>query len=219
MALVLVTSCFVGGTFAKYVTNGTGNDSARVAKFGVKVTVDGSTFANTYAADDTNVTLTAGSVVSTDKVVAPGTNGKMAGVIITGTPEVAVRVSHEAEFTVKNWNYKNEAVDGSPTVFYCPVEIKVGNETIKGLSFETAQEFQDAVISSVKTHSKVYEAGTDLNTNAEKLEISWAWAFEDKATDAKQTDEKDTYLGDQAVAEGKAATISLTVTTTVTQID
>ena len=25
LALVLVTSCFVGGTFAKYVTSGTGN--------------------------------------------------------------------------------------------------------------------------------------------------------------------------------------------------
>ena len=40
LALVLVTSCFVGGTFAKYVTEGTGSDSARVAKFGVTVTAD-----------------------------------------------------------------------------------------------------------------------------------------------------------------------------------
>lgn len=33
LALVLVTSCFVGGTFAKYVTSGHGNDSARAAKW------------------------------------------------------------------------------------------------------------------------------------------------------------------------------------------
>ena len=30
-ALALITSCFVGGTFAKYVTNGTGSDKARGA--------------------------------------------------------------------------------------------------------------------------------------------------------------------------------------------
>lgn len=32
LALVLITSCFVGGTFAKYVTSGTGGDNAKVAK-------------------------------------------------------------------------------------------------------------------------------------------------------------------------------------------
>ena len=38
-ALVLITSCFVGGTFAKYVTSGYGHESARVAKFGVTMSV------------------------------------------------------------------------------------------------------------------------------------------------------------------------------------
>ena len=37
LALVLVTSCFVGGTFAKYTTGNYGEDNARVAKFGVAV--------------------------------------------------------------------------------------------------------------------------------------------------------------------------------------
>ena len=41
LALVLVTSCFVGGTFAKYVTSGGGTDHARVAKFGVTVKATG----------------------------------------------------------------------------------------------------------------------------------------------------------------------------------
>lgn len=36
-ALVLITSCFVGGTFAKYVTSKSASDSARVAKFGVVI--------------------------------------------------------------------------------------------------------------------------------------------------------------------------------------
>ena len=76
LALVLVTSCFVGGTFAKYVTKGTGSDSARVAKFGVKVTANGTMFAKEYDTDTENVKATiAKSVFSTDKVIAPGTKG------------------------------------------------------------------------------------------------------------------------------------------------
>ena len=40
LVLTLITSCFVGGTFAKYVSEGEGTDSARVAKWGVEVTVN-----------------------------------------------------------------------------------------------------------------------------------------------------------------------------------
>ena len=49
--------------------------------------------------------------------------------------------------------------------------------------------------------------------------VSWEWAYENVAgAKMTQTDEKDTYLGDQAAA-GNAASIQLTVQTTVTQID
>ena len=34
LVLTLITSCFVGGTFAKYTTSANGSDSARVAKWG-----------------------------------------------------------------------------------------------------------------------------------------------------------------------------------------
>ena len=100
LALVLVTSCFVGGTFAKYVTKGTGSDSARVAKFGVTVAANGSTFAEEYATDDGTVVGTiAKSVVSSQnkvKVVAPGTKGDMASMTLSGSPEVAVKVTYKA---------------------------------------------------------------------------------------------------------------------------
>ena len=41
VALTLITSCFVGGTFAKYVTGASYEDTARVAKFGVLLSIDG----------------------------------------------------------------------------------------------------------------------------------------------------------------------------------
>lgn len=227
LALVLVTSCFVGGTFAKYVTSGTGNDTARVAKFGVKVTAEGSTFANAYTTNDSTVTGIAQSVISSGdnkKVVAPGTSGQMAAIKITGTPEVAVNVRYNlTEMTLDKWTDE----DGN---FYCPLTISItrysaedGMPTtthIPGLDYNSPDKFIGEIRKAINNYSVNYAPGTvlDEKNGTDVLGISWKWAFEDKAADAKQTDEKDTYLGDQA-AKGNAAEISLQVVTTVTQID
>ena len=215
LALVLVTSCFVGGTFAKYVTSGTGSDSARVAKFGVTVTANGSTFAETYKTDDTSATAIANSVVSSEtgkNVVAPGTRGNMVSMALSGTPEVAVEVEYEATVEVKDWTVNNE--------FYCPIEIKVGEDTIKGLDYDSVDAFQNAVKEKIDGYTAKYAPGTDLSQTAtvKTPTVSWSWAFEGTGEGAKQTDVKDTALGDQA-ANGTAATIKLEVKTTVTQID
>lgn len=37
LVAVILTTCAISGTFAKYVTSGSGSDTARVAKFGVTV--------------------------------------------------------------------------------------------------------------------------------------------------------------------------------------
>lgn len=217
LALVLVTSCFVGGTFAKYVTEGTGSDSARVAKFGVTVTANGTMFAKEYDTDTENVKGTiARSVLSTDKVIAPGTKGSMVSMTLAGKPEVAVNVRYTANVTLSNnWVYK--ADESETGEFYCPIKIKVGDEIYFGYDYPSAEKFKNAVETAINGYSDNYAPGTDL-TKAKAPAVSWAWAFEDNAVSAKQTDVKDTYLGDQA-AKDKAATIDLEVVTTVTQID
>ena len=222
-ALVLITSCFVGGTFAKYVTSGSGTDSARVAKFGVTVTASGDLFAKEYATDDQTVVGTiAKSVISTDKVVAPGTesNGDFVAATVTGTPEVAVRVSYKldtATLQLENWK------DGDGK-FYCPLVFKVktpdGNTVISGMEFQTAEAMKAALVNAVAAYTKDYAPGTDLSGKAaETLAISWEWPFETGAdADKPANNVKDTFLGDEAAA-GRAATVSLTLATTVTQID
>ena len=67
-ALVLITSCFVGNTFAKYVASGEATDTARVAKFGVTIVADNTTdgmFKKEYAKEDSeyNGTLSVNRVV------------------------------------------------------------------------------------------------------------------------------------------------------------
>lgn len=207
MVAVLLTTSIISGTFAKYVTSKDASDSARVAKFGVTVSGTADTFKETYAKDDGNFTLAANTVVSTEDVVAPGTSGSMAAFTITGTPEVAVNVKFEGTLELGNkW------VD-SDSNYYCPIEITVGDTTFKGTGYDSADEFEDAVNNKIATYKKDYEANTDLSTiGANAPAISWKWAFEGN------DNVKDTYLGDQA-ADGNAATIYLSVTVTVTQID
>lgn len=207
LVAVLLSTCAISGTFAKYVTSDRGSDTARVAKFGVTVSGTADTFKETYAKDDTSFDLAANTVVSTEDVVAPGTSGSMAAFTITGTPEVAVRVTFAGTLELGDkW------VD-SASAYYCPIEITVGDTTFKGTAYASADLFEAAVNAKIATYTKDYVAGTDLSTiGVNAPAISWKWAFEGN------DDVKDTYLGDQAAA-GNAATISLSVTATVTQID
>ena len=214
MMACLLTTCVISGTFAKYVTSKEGSDTAYVAKWGVTITPNAE-FASEYATDDTSVVKAiAKSVIKTDgNVVAPGTEGKMMSIDLAGTPEVAVAVTYDAELTLANW-----MVDGS--TYYCPIVIKVGDVSLAGTSFSNAAAFKDAVEKEIEDNYKGYYApGTNLDTDAsvKKPAITWSWAFRTGTSDAEKTanDEKDTKLGDADTA----ATITLSITTTLTQID
>lgn len=240
LALVLVTSCFVGGTFAKYVTSGTGGDHAKVAKWGVKVTAHetGDIFASKYdqiAGKDDTV------VVAGDKykVIAPGTKKENAAVVtLSGTPEVAVKVTYNADqFALTGeWEYKYTDNQGKPqTEFYCPLIFKITGmingvketKTINcmGDGMNSVKDVQNAVKAAVASFSETYAPNTDLSTkDGNGLKISWEWPFEGGTKYPKQTDVKDTYLGDLATStdaesHGTIPTVYAFVTATVTQVD
>lgn len=238
LALVLVTSCFVGGTFAKYVTSGTGGDSARAAMFGVTVTVTGSggVFAKSYASDTngyTDNTVVAKAGVNYN-VVAPGTkSSKPLAVTLAGTPEVAVKVTYTADdfYLTGNWLY-NDGQTGSQDVFYCPLIFKITGkingaettETINCLEKSSADDVKTAVKTALAKFDTSYLAGTDLSTaGGDGLKISWEWPFEGGES-SQQTDAKDTYLGNLATATDAEShntipAVHAFVTATVTQID
>ena len=217
LVAVILTTCAISGTFAKYVTSGSGSDTARVAKFGVTVNGTADTFKETYAKDNTGFTLDANTVVSTEDVVAPGTGGSMAAFSLSGTPEVAVNVAFKGTLDIDG-NWKDSSGD-----YYCPIEITVGatgdtggtsSTTFNGTDFTSAELFEKAVNDEIATFTKNYEAGTDLSgIGANAPAISWKWDFDDSGLGTN--DSKDTDLGNAAVP----AKISLSVTATVTQID
>ena len=100
LVMTLISTCAISGTFAKYVTRASGEDQARVAKWGVVVSVNGSTFGTQYKThDDTYEGEYSVIAINEDQVVAPGTSSKDldASLVATvkGTPEVAARYSIE----------------------------------------------------------------------------------------------------------------------------
>ena len=214
LVAVLLSTCAISGTFAKYVTSKESTDTARVAKFGVDlaVTVDGA-FATEYDADTTATDKLGAAIAKTvvasstdqDNLVAPGTKGDlMASATIAGTPEVAVNVKQEATLVLTGWE-----VNGT---YYCPLVITVDGTKFYGMDYTSAAEFIAAVEAALDSDVN-YAPNTDLT---ETHSVTWAWAFE--GTDGKQTDELDTALGNYAAKTGDIE-ISFTYKITVTQIN
>lgn len=97
LVCVLLTTCVVSGTFAKYVTSDSGSDSARVAKWGVAVLVSGNLFGEKYESDVIKETSNAAEVevsATGTNIVAPGTKNTTGVTIsVSGTPEVSNKVT------------------------------------------------------------------------------------------------------------------------------
>ena len=212
----LLSTCLVSGTYAKYTTGNTSKDTAQVAKWGVVVADDGGdAFSGKYAKDNVTFTTVGDNTVVAQgsyNVVAPGTKGVFKAASVSGKPEVAVHVTNSAEINLNGWMGDTDHPNG----FYCPLTFKVNGTAVNLSKCNSADDVQDAIQKAVADTSNDYAAGTELS-NANSAKIEWAWAFESNGDEAakKEADKKDTALGDLATAP----TISIAVTTTVTQID
>lgn len=234
MVAVLLTTCAISSTFAKYTaTSGLSTDTARVAKFGVKVDTNVTTlFAGAYKDEPvvTSVTDDNTTVKTTVDVVAPGTKNTLtAASTITGTPEVDVTVAYSVNVTIsEDWLDK----DGDA---YFPVIFTVNGATygLEGMkdsegntptnSFATTALLAAGIKEAIELKNATYQAGTTLESQAaNKLSISWEWAFN------KNSDVNDTYLGDLiagTILDGEGHPVSaqlgitFAITTTVDQVD
>lgn len=230
-ALVLITSCFVGGTFAKYVTSGYGHESARVTKFGVTMSVATDTaFKKTYATDNSPVSTTITNSVDSsgsENLVAPGTKGSDFVVLsISGKPEVAVNVKIAAEghdVFLKAGEYLDLTTAADSDKFtlatdYYPITYTL---TKNGAEAPVVTGKLDDIIDYLNGLSDNYPAKADLTSKIGELTLSWEWKFEGG------NDKADTLLG--AITAGGMPTppafgtygtgVLLTLTATVTQID
>ena len=163
LVLVLMTTCVIGGTFAKYTTTDDASDTARVAKWGVAVSVNGNLFGTAYAENE--ATSNADSIVAsstnvasagTDNVVAPGTENSTGWkVAITGTPEVAYEITatdngEEAEeifLAAGNWGVMvpahglNDATAFTANTYYT----LSGNDYTKATAFASGTTYYELI--------------------------------------------------------------------------
>lgn len=220
LALTMMTSCFVGGTFAKYVTEGGKTlETARVAHWGVTIDVSGDTaFSKTYK--DQAVPAGAAEITvessTADKVVAPGTQGTLFTMNVEGSPEVDTEVTISADLELVGW------VDEGGDI-YCPIVFTVnGTEYAWDAgTYANIDEFEAVVEQAITAQAGTYEANADLSSVLDDS-ISWRWFFDkdtvDNPLNTYQNDVDDSYLGDEAAA-GNAATISLTMNIRIEQVD
>ena len=212
-SLCLVTSSFVGSTLAKYTTQVSGNDTARVAKFGVVLSADTDLFKASYAGNDEISVLSDvyNDAARTGRVIAPGTSGTATVFTIAGAPEVDVKLTASlgaftmatlpkdtyTDYTKVVDTDNNGKTDGFDT-FTLAEDYKPVKWTLKFTSAEAGATTQtvasgnlDAINNYLtNTLSREYDVEDDsfdeINGN---YELSWEWVF-DGVNDAA-----DTYMG------------------------
>lgn len=221
LMLCMVTSCCISGTLAKYTTGGTATDSARVAKWGVVLDVAGDSAFNTSYGE---------TVVSSDlnkNVVAPGTSSTLTTVSVSGTPEVAISYTVEANLELIGWTISEEG--GS--LDYCPLVFTVGSTEVFMESGESLENFEEklekAVIAaligdstgSLSADGGFYKSqdmnvGTSLNKT---VTVSWRWDYDSSSAPAgaMNSDARDTKIGMLAASP----TVSFTLNVSITQSD
>ncbi len=238
---VLISTCAISSTFAKYVTSDSSADTARVAKFGVVITAaNNSNFKENYTYDSNAEGKVGTLAVNVDttgtNLVAPGTKDDT-GITFTisGTPEVATKIDIAMTVTsdiyVKNGEHLNWTTGGDDTDNFAVANTATG--TIGGTA-TAAYDGYYPVVFTLKQGSTVVATG-NLNTIETAVEayantayyapntnlgatftLTWEWVF-------GGNDTADTLLGNVAAGTTTDANVSTSlnynITFTVTQVD
>ena len=210
LVAVLLTTCVISGTFAKYITKSEGFDTARVARWGFTDT--SITFNDLFKTEyDQNVK-------GEQDVIAPGTtNSAKFRFDYTKTqsaPEVAYTFKVDTDGSTCDTNIKNNknivwSLDGT--------EYTTDDQ---GTSWEK-------MIAAIKNLSgdnsgtKTYEAGklpTGFENNSEHT-VKWQWKFDDNS-DTKENFDNEQNKEDTGMGNADTlGNVTLKITITATQID
>lgn len=221
LVAVLLSTCAISGTFAKYVTTAVGSDTARVAKFGVVVQAVSDIFRPQYAGNDAISVLSSNA----EDVIAPGTTGTAVAFTISGAPEVDVNVAITlGAFTrvtlpvgdYLDYTTANTADTYNPGSAYNPVvwTLKKDGVTVTGCDKVGLDKIETQLASMSKKYDVESGAFSTINGT---YELIWEWAFE-------ANDQADTVLGQIAggviaAPAGHVANESFQFSITVTQVD
>lgn len=214
LVATLLTASVISGTFAKYTTSTSGNDTARVAYWGFdqNTTTTLDLFSDAYT-----------NVKGAEKVVAPGTEDSTEfGFKYTGNtakninaPEVAYTLTIDA---IASGSYNS--LDSNPDFKWT---LKSGKAGATETEYNTVADLLAAIkkLSGATDDSgtATYEAGKlpdafgTAAANA-KCTVGWKWLYEDTGkTDSQNT--TDTAMGNAASLDS----VTLTISIKATQVD
>jgi hypothetical protein len=200
--LVLVTMVVLGSTFAKYITEATATDGARVAKWGIAV--DETNFVDLFTTSYTSAQGTTVNSNNGDNVIAPGTTGSLQ-FEITGTPEVAYKLSVDVSsaYTGAWGGWGVTPPFNGPLEFFYSMNggAPVGPYSLNQITTE---------IETALNNSGVILPGNPANTD---FGITWVWPFDGPAPAGR--DEMDTEVGNMTTAPG----VTFEFDVTVVQVD
>ncbi len=187
----LISVCAVSGTYAKYVSSGTGSDSARVAKwgFGTETSVTVDLFSDVYSNGSADTVKSADN----SKVIAPGTSYSST-VVLKGAEKSEVAYTLDVAASAEG-NYTD--LDENANFVWTLKKAGAENES----EFGTVAELLAAI-----NQTTDYAPNADVPTVS--MTIGWKWAYSaDEAGDAA-----DTALGVNATPDSVKITITITAT-------
>lgn len=221
LVAVLLTTCAISGTFAKYTTSTTGSDKARVAYWGFDQ--DAATTIDLFDGEYNNVKAS-GEVDGFSNVIAPGTSKSTTFAFgytnyktdKISAPEVAYNFTVTPAIT---GDY--DSLDANPNFKWT---LQKGTDTAS--EYDTVADLLTAVkaLSGDDSGTKQYDAGnlpSAFNSADETYTIGWEWTFEtaDNTTTDKdemaEQDATDTAMGNADALEN----VTFTITISATQID
>lgn len=185
LVLVLLTTSVISGTFAKYTTQDSANDSARVAKWGVTTTVKGSLFGATYKEATENSIIAydkSDGTVSSNKdaedfLVAPGTkNEEGLTLSVVGTPEVKYQVviDHAEDADGKNYEPSDISLNaGTYGVMYPVTDIVVNADNVGNYYYIVSETNKFATATAADTGKQLYELRDEVTSENQYLPIVW----------------------------------------------
>ena len=153
LVAVLMTTCAISGTFAKYTTTQTGSDTAKVAKW--EFTINGEDMANNFTFDLAQTWTDydgSAEVDVDDKLLAPGTAGSFK-IVLENTSEVNAKYELSLAEAINNLPAGLDEDD-------FPVEYSTDNA-------HWSANITNAVASGT----------IDMGTTA-TITVYWRWAFE-----------------------------------------
>lgn len=204
LVFVLVTSCFVGGTFAKYASQASGSDTAVVAKW--EIIVDNANITTTdtiefdlfttiqdddnpvvTGSDDSNVDNAANTDANTAQIIAPGTGGAFELVVENKSQ---VKAEYDLFLNITDTNI--------------PLEFKIDNGE---WTYNIAElNFVDTALNYAN----------DSDDDTKTITIYWRWQFEQPHTDDNDLAPKDKIDTDLGIAPVE---VTVTATVVATQVD